>query len=58
MKKEIVKILCCPVCKGSLTLEVKKEEDGDIKTGLFTCGHCKVTYPIKDGIPDLLPRET
>jgi len=56
MKKEIVNILCCPTCKGGLTLEVKKEEDGDIITGLFTCAHCQVTYPIKDGIPDLLPR--
>ena len=56
MKKEIVKILCCPTCKGSLTLEVKKEQDGDIITGSFTCAHCNVTYPINEGIPDLLPR--
>jgi len=57
MKKEIVKILCCPTCKGDLSLEIKKEENGDIVTGTFTCLHCKTIYPIKDGIPDLLPKE-
>jgi uncharacterized protein YbaR (Trm112 family) len=57
MKKEIIKLLCCPTCKGDLSLEVKKEEDGEIITGTFTCPHCQVAYPIKDGIPDLLPRE-
>jgi len=56
MKKEIIKILCCPTCKGDLTLEVQKEEKGEIITGTFMCPHCQVTYPIIDGIPDLLPR--
>jgi uncharacterized protein YbaR (Trm112 family) len=56
MKKEIIKILCCPTCKGTLALEVQKEENGDIITGSFSCSHCKITYPITDGIPDLLPR--
>jgi uncharacterized protein YbaR (Trm112 family) len=57
MKREIVKILCCPTCKGDLSLEVKKEEDGEIITGMFSCTNCHRTYPIKDGIPDLLPKE-
>jgi uncharacterized protein YbaR (Trm112 family) len=56
MKKEIIKILCCPTCKGELSLDVEKEEKGEIIRGIFTCAHCKVTYPINDGIPDLLPR--
>lgn len=55
MKKEIVKILCCPTCKGSLTLEVEKEEAGNIIRGTFTCSFCNKSYFIKDGIPDLLP---
>lgn len=58
MKKEIIKILCCPTCKGELVLSVEKEEKGDIISGSFTCARCHVTYPISDGIPDLLPRET
>jgi uncharacterized protein YbaR (Trm112 family) len=57
MKKEIVKILCCPTCKGDLSLTVEKEEKGEILSGTFTCVKCKTTYPILDGIPDLLPKE-
>lgn len=56
MKKELSEILCCPTCKGDLALVVKKEEKGEVITGSFTCAACKVNYPIKDGIPDLLPR--
>jgi uncharacterized protein YbaR (Trm112 family) len=56
MKKDMIDILCCPTCKGELRLKVEKEENGDIIIGSFTCKTCKVTYPIEDGIPDLLPR--
>lgn len=56
MKKELIKILCCPTCKGDLTLEIQKEEQDEIITGTFTCSSCQCTYPIIDGIPDLLPR--
>ena len=56
MKREIVKLLCCPTCKGDLALTVKKEDKGEIITGSFQCKTCNVSYPIEDGIPDLLPR--
>ncbi|MCX6665156.1 MAG: methytransferase partner Trm112 [Euryarchaeota archaeon] len=56
MKKELIDILCCPTCKNNLTLQTEKEENGEILTGKFTCKKCKVSYPIEDGIPDLLPR--
>jgi uncharacterized protein YbaR (Trm112 family) len=49
-----MEILCCPVCKGDLTLAVKKEE-GEILEGTLHCAHCKHTYEIRDGIPNLLP---
>ena len=58
MKKEIIRLLCCPTCKGELSLSVEKEENGEILSGSFNCARCHVTYPISDGIPDLLPRET
>ncbi|MDG6228959.1 MAG: methytransferase partner Trm112 [Candidatus Thermoplasmatota archaeon] len=57
MRKEIIKILCCPVCKTDLTVSIEKEEDNDIITGTLTCNSCHTVYPIKDGIPDLLPPE-
>lgn len=55
MKKDLMDILCCPVCKGDLTLTVKKEEDGEIIDGSLYCKQCNETYPIEDGIPNLLP---
>jgi len=57
MKKELIDILCCPTCKNDLALKIEKEEQGDILTGMFTCQKCKATYPIEDGIPNLLPKE-
>ena len=56
MKKDIIDILCCPTCKGSLELSIEKEEKGDIIKGFFRCKKCKVDYTIDDGIPNLLPK--
>ena len=56
MKKDLVDILCCPTCKEDLELMIDKEEKGEIITGTFTCKKCKCTYPIEDGIPNLLPK--
>lgn len=56
MKKDLVDILACPVCKGELELEVEEEdEDGEVLEGSLYCGECDVEYPIDEGIPNLLP---
>jgi uncharacterized protein YbaR (Trm112 family) len=57
MKSELLNILCCPVCKGPLVLEVESEEAGEIIKGTFYCAVCSVYYPIDGGIPNLLPPE-
>lgn len=54
MKRELMEILCCPVCKGDLELEVAREEE-EILEGTLTCKACNEAYPIEDGIPNLLP---
>lgn len=54
MKRDLMEILCCPVCKGDLELKVDVERDEIIEGSLF-CKHCNHRYEIKDGIPDLLP---
>ena len=56
MKKEMLDILCCPTCKGNLELEIKKEDEGEIIEGSFTCKKCNCTYSIDEGIPNLLPK--
>jgi uncharacterized protein YbaR (Trm112 family) len=55
MKKSLMEILCCPVCKGDLQLTIRKEEGDEIVDGSLYCAKCNETYPIEDGIPNLLP---
>jgi uncharacterized protein YbaR (Trm112 family) len=56
MKKDIVNILCCPVCKSDFILKIEKEEKNEIIKGFFTCKKCNQVYKITDGLPDLLPK--
>ncbi len=58
MKKELIEILACPLCKRNLGLEITEETDGEILTGYLTCAPCQQRYPISDGIPNLLPPES
>ena len=55
MKKEMMDILACPVCKGELELSVDEENETEIVTGSLYCPKCDVRYPITDTIPNLLP---
>jgi uncharacterized protein YbaR (Trm112 family) len=57
MKRELMEILVCPVCKGKLELSVKEENKQEIITGSLHCPKCDINYPIEDGIPNLLPPE-
>ena len=49
ISKELLDILACPKCKG--TIYLNKTEDG-----LF-CEKCKLLYEIKDDIPIMLINE-
>jgi len=55
MKKELVDILACPMCKGELELSVEEEKEQEVITGSLYCPKCDVRYPIADTIPNLLP---
>lgn len=55
MRRDLVTILACPVCKGPLGLTVGKEEQGEVLMGSLRCEKCPETYPIVDAIPNLLP---
>ncbi len=57
MKEKLNDILACPVCKGKLQLKIDEKNGDDIFTGSLHCAKCNVTYPIKEGIPHLLPPE-
>ena len=55
MKKDLMEILACPVCKGELELRSESEEGDDVVTGSLFCAACNETYPIEESIPNLLP---
>jgi len=57
MRKELMDVLVCPVCKGELELTVAEENEQEIVSGSLRCLRCGVTYPIVDTIPTLLPPE-
>ena len=55
MKRDLMDILACPVCKGELTLSVTKEDGDEVVEGSLNCKACNENYPIQDTIPNLLP---
>ena len=55
MKEELMEILCCPVDKHELELQVENRDDEEILAGTLVCTECGEAYPIEDGIPNLLP---
>ena len=57
MRKELMEILACPLCKGPLQLDIEKEDEKEVVTGSLYCQQCNQRYPIVDSIPNLLPPE-
>ena len=55
MRKDLTKILVCPICKESLDLSVDESKDGEVISGHLICTKCPERYPIVDAIPDLMP---
>jgi len=49
LSDEILKIICCPKCKGDL--EYKKEKE------VLICRKCELVYKIEDDIPIMLIEE-
>jgi len=48
-------IVCCPMDKHDLELEVDERDGEEILNGRLSCTECGEVYPIEDGIPNLLP---
>ncbi|MBI4217179.1 MAG: Trm112 family protein, partial [Chloroflexi bacterium] len=46
MKRALMDILACPVCKGPLELKVQTEAGGEVLSGCLHCGRCPEDYPI------------
>ncbi len=57
MRRSLLDILACPVCKGDLDVEVIEEDQDEIIAGNLICKKCGEVYPIENGIPNMLPPE-
>ena len=47
MKSELLNILACPICKSGLQYDKQAQE--------LICKADRLAFPIKEGIPHLLP---
>ena len=57
MKRDLMEILACPVCKSSLKLIVREEDEEEVISGTLCCESCSHLYPIVDAVPNLLPED-
>ena len=57
MRKDLVDILACPMCKTPLELTVEEESGEEVVSGHLSCKKCSERSPIEDRIPNLLPPE-
>lgn len=46
ISKDVLELLQCPKCKGSIALDAAGDR--------IICAHCKLGYEIRDGIPIML----
>ena len=44
VNRELMEVLACPKCKGSVGLKSK----------FIICGKCKLAFPVLDDVPDML----
>lgn len=58
MRREDIKYLACPICRGGVTiLRAEEQNKDDIKTGILQCRVCTKEYNIVQHIPRFAPLE-
>src|SRR5690242_2583923 len=55
MKRELLDLLVCPGCKGRLDCETIRADGAEIEEGTLRCGACKADFPIRFGVPRMVP---
>ncbi len=56
MKRRLLDLLACPECHGTLAPTRALPEAGDIVEGELACSRCSARYPVRRGVPRLLPK--
>ena len=59
MKLSLLPLLACPVCGADLKFSAldRDPRHGEVEAGTLACTGCRLTYPVRDGIPRLRPPE-
>jgi SAM-dependent methyltransferase len=57
MKADLLDLLACPECLGTLVLFAEREESGEVESGTLACAGCPQSYPIIRFIPRFVPTE-
>lgn len=57
MKKRLLQYLACPDCGSDLTLDrtEREDRDGEVLEGSIRCAQCHRLFPIRRGVPRLIP---
>jgi SAM-dependent methyltransferase len=55
MKARLVDRLRCPACRAAMALVEEDRDGSDVRDGALVCGACGARYPIREGVPRLLP---
>jgi uncharacterized protein YbaR (Trm112 family) len=55
VKKSLIEILACPTSKAALVLSVVESDGDEVVEGGLTCPTCDHQFPIRQGVPNLLP---
>lgn len=56
LKRRLLDLLACPECHGTLAPTRALPEAGDIVEGELACSRCSARYPVRRGVPRLLPK--
>lgn len=57
MHRDLLELVACPSCYGSLALTTEDAPDTDIETGELRCAACAARYPIEGSVPRFVPPE-
>jgi uncharacterized protein YbaR (Trm112 family)/precorrin-6B methylase 2 len=57
MHHDLLNLLACPACRGTLTLAASREADGEVISGSLRCAPCRRDFPIIDAVPRFVPAE-
>jgi SAM-dependent methyltransferase len=55
VRPTVLELLVCPTCHGALACEARERDGDEVLEGQLRCTACGARFPIRGGIPRLLP---